>query len=406
MNLPLLIARRYLFAKKSHNVINIISAISTVGMALGTAALIVILSVYNGFSDLVKSSLSSVEPDLRIEKTNSKVFMPAGEDLSWMRSLPGVRSVSGILEENVFLSAGERNGIAMVRGLDEVADSALLAGKIVDGEFKLFFGDVPMAVAGVGVAYKMDLNPRLHKPLEMYFPDRKKAISTINPAASLRKEKIWVSGLFSITSDLDENLVITSYKVMSRLLGYDKGEVSALEIRFEDSPSGEKIIRQTAEIIRSRLGEDFAVKDRYAQNETLYKMMRSEKAAVYLILIFVVIIIAFNIFGCLAMLIIEKEDDIKTLGSLGADDKMIRRIFILEGWMISLLGLFIGLILGAGLVFLQQQTSLVSMPGAFAINAYPVIITWSDVLITAASIAIIGYFIALIPTNKYLRKEK
>ena len=406
MNLPLLIARRYLFAKKSHNVINIISAISTVGMALGTAALIVILSVYNGFSDLVKSSLSSVEPDLRIEKTNSKVFMPAGEDLSWMRSLPGVRSVSGILEENVFLSAGERNGIAMVRGLDEAADSALLAGKIVDGEFKLFFGDVPMAVAGVGVAYKMDLNPRLHKPLEMYFPDRKKAISTINPAASLRKEKIWVSGLFSITSDLDENLVITSYKVMSRLLGYDKGEVSALEIRFEDSPSGEKIIRQTAEIIRSRLGEDFAVKDRYAQNETLYKMMRSEKAAVYLILIFVVIIIAFNIFGCLAMLIIEKEDDIKTLGSLGADDKMIRRIFILEGWMISLLGLFIGLILGAGLVFLQQQTSLVSMPGAFAINAYPVIITWSDVLITAASIAIIGYFIALIPTNKYLRKEK
>lgn len=406
MNLPLLIARRYLFAKKSHNVINIISAISTVGMALGTAALIVILSVYNGFSDLVKSSLSSVEPDLRIEKTNSKVFIPAGEDLSWMRGLTGVRSVSGILEENVFLSAGERNGIAMVRGLDEVADSALLAGKIVDGEFKLFFGDVPMAVAGVGVAYKMDLNPRLHKPLEMYFPDRKKAISTINPAASLRKEKIWVSGLFSITSDLDENLVITSYKVMSRLLGYDKGEVSALEIRFENSPSGEKIIRQTAEKIRSRLGDDFAVKDRYAQNETLYKMMRSEKAAVYLILIFVVIIIAFNIFGCLAMLIIEKEDDIKTLGSLGADDKMIRRIFILEGWMISLLGLFIGLILGAGLVFLQQQTGLVSMPGAFAINAYPVIITWSDVLITAASIAIIGYFIALIPTNKYLRKEK
>ena len=405
MNLPLHIAWRYLFAKKSHNVINIISTISAIGMAIGTAALIVILSVYNGFSKLVEDSLSSIEPDIRIEKQTSKVFSLEEEDFDWLKSLPGVASVEGILEENVFLSCAGRNGVATVRGMDTSSDASRLREKIIDGKFVLFFGDIPMGAAGAGLAFRMGINPRIHEGVEMYFPDRHRAVSLSNPAATLRKEKIWVSGIFSISSDVDESMLIVPLPKVRSLLGYDNGEVSALEVRV--SPGCPE--RRTAQIrkeIEQRLGEDFAAKDRFAQNATLYKMMRSEKAAVFLILIFVVIIIAFNIFGSLSMLMIEKGDDIGTLRSLGATDGTIRKIFILEGWMISLLGLASGLLAGVSLVLLQQSLGLVGMPGAFAVNAYPVVLSWSDVALISLSIAAIGYLIALIPTNKYLRELK
>ena len=396
MNLPLLIARRYLFAKKSHNVINVISAISAVGMAIGTAALIVILSVYNGFSQLVRDSLSSVEPDLKIEKLTAKVFSPDQEEREWLLALPGVKSVAGLLEENVFISYDGHTSIAAARGITAEADTSILADKVIDGEFSLQFGDVPLAVAGIGLALKTGMNPRLHIPIEMFFPDRHKAISVSNPAASLRREKVWISGLFSITSDVDESTIMLPYSTLARLLDYNSGEISSLEIRLDNPKKDSGRIK---DLIQNHLGEKFSIKDRYAQNETLYKMMKSEKAAVYLILLFVVIIIAFNIFGSLTMLMIEKKDDIETLRSLGAPDKTIRQIFILEGWMISLLGLFTGLIIGIALVIMQQQTGIVGMPGAFAVNAYPVIIDWTDIAIISASVAAIGYAIAFIPTR-------
>ena len=404
MNLPLLIARRYLFAKKSHNVINVISAISAVGMAIGTAALIVILSVYNGFSQLVRDSLSSVEPDLKIEKLTSKVFSASDEEREWLLALPGVKSVSGVLEENVFISYDGRNSIASARGITPEADTTILADKVIDGEFLLNFGDVPLSVAGIGLALKTGMNPRLHIPVDMFFPDRHKAISVSNPAASLCREKVWISGLFSITSDVDESTIMLPYATLAKLLGYSDGEISALDVRL-DSP--EKDGSRIKDLIQKQFGEDFSVKDRYAQNETLYKMMKSEKAAVYLILIFVVIIIAFNIFGSLTMLMIEKKDDIQTLRSLGAPDKTIRKIFILEGWMISLLGLFAGLVIGLAIVILQKQTGIVGMPGAFAVNAYPVILNVGDIAVIAASVAAIGYIIALVPakSNRNLPQE-
>ncbi len=396
MNLPLLIARRYLFAKKSHNVINVISAISAIGMAIGTAALVVILSVYNGFSQLVRDSLSSVEPDFKIEKLSSKVFIAPQEERDWLLAQPGIKSVAGLLEENIFISYDGRNSIASARGISADADTAILADKVIDGKFALKFGDVPMAVAGVGLALKTAMNPRLHIPVEMYFPDRHKSISVSNPAASLRKEKAWVSGLFSITSDIDESTLMLPYGTLASLLGYSDGEISSLEVRLDNPGRDASRIK---DLIQEHFGDEYSVKDRYAQNETLYKMMKSEKAAVYLILLFVVIIIAFNIFGSLTMLMIEKKDDIETLRSLGAQDKTIRKIFILEGWMISLLGLFAGLVIGLALVILQQQTGIVGMPGAFAVNAYPVILNFGDIALVAVSVAAIGYTIALIPAK-------
>ncbi len=197
--------------------------------------------------------------------------------------------------------------------------------------------------------------------------------------------------------------MIMPLEQMRQLLGYDK-EVSGIEIRMEEGASA-KEIRKTIDEIKDIVGPGFKVLDRFRQNTSLYKMMRYEKAAIFLILIFIIIIIAFNIFGSLTMLIIEKKDDIETFRSLGATDKMLRKTFTLEGWLISLLGLAAGLVIGTGFALLQQKFGFIKMPGNFLVSAYPVIVSWSDILLTIAGVALIGYFIALLPVNRNIKAE-
>ena len=270
------------------------------------------------------------------------------------------------------------------------------------GEFKLHRGDIPLAVTGSSLAYELDINPRFIAPIEIYFPSRTGRISLSNPTASLRSVKVYPSGLFSVNEDIDSELMIVPIETMRELLDYDD-EVSAVEIRVTEG-IGRKGIRELQKELSMRLGEDFEVKDRYQQNETLYKMMKYEKMATYLILIFVIIIIAFNIFGSLTMLIIEKEDDIRTLRSMGAEKKLIRRIFVLEGWMISLTGLAGGLGAGIILSLIQQNFGIIKMPGHYVVQAYPIILSWADVAITAIGVATIGYLIALLPVLSRDRK--
>ena len=399
MHLPLFIAGRYLFAKKSHNVINIISAISAIGMAIGTAALIIILSVYNGFDSIVKSSQSNIEPDILIKPAEGKVFLPEGETFDRLCDNPAVASVSRTLEENVYLSYSGQNGVARAKGVDSTYESVSpLAGKMTEGKFALHHGSVPMAVAGSGLAYRMGMNPRFLPPIEIYFPSRTRRFSASNPASSLEKEKVWPNGIFSVSADIDNDLILVPIETMRSLLGYDD-EVSAIEVRMVPGTSQKDTDRLIKEL-STDLGGGFRVLDRYRQNESLYKMMRYEKAAVFLILIFVVIIIAFNIFSSLSMLIIEKQEDIGTLRSMGADDRLIHRIFVLEGWLISLAGLAAGLILGLAAVFIQQRYGIIKMPGSFLIEAYPVILKPLDVILSVAGVALIGYLIALIPAGK------
>ena len=224
-----------------------------------------------------------------------------------------------------------------------------------------------------------------------------------NPLSSIEAIKVWPSSIFSISNDIDAELMILPIGQMRELLEYDD-EVSAVEIRLTEEADGEELKRLQKEI-GERLGPDFKVKDRFQQNESLYKMMKYEKAAIFMILIFVIIIIAFNIFGSLSMLIIEKRGDIETLRSLGAQDNLIRRIFVLEGWMISLTGLAAGLVLGIGFALLQQQFGFIKMPGHFIVQAYPVILSWTDILLTVAGVAGIGYLIALLPVASFYRKE-
>ena len=402
MHLPLFIARRYLFAKKSHNVINIISAISAVGMAIGTAALIIILSIYNGFDELVKSTLSNVEPDILITPAKGKVFIPEGEAFDRIKANPMIGEYDLILQENVFVDYDGHQGIAKAKGVDSAFEAeSPLAEHITNGEFSLHKGQLPQMVVGAGLAYKMGMNPAFLASAELYFPIRDRNFSLANPAASIETVRMRPSGIFSVNQQIDDDLMIVPIEEMRKLLGYEE-EVSGVEIRLAEGSTA-KDIRSAIKHIQKELGPDFKVLDRFRQNPSLYKMMRYEKAAIYLILIFVIIIIALNIFGSITMLIIEKKDDIETYRSLGATDKMLRRTFTLEGWLISLLGLAAGLVIGIGFSLAQQHFGFIKMPGSFLVNAYPVILQWQDVLATIVGVALIGYIIALLPVRRNIR---
>lgn len=403
MHLPFFIARRYLFARKSHNVINIISAISATGMAIGTAALIIILSIYNGFDSLVKSMLGNVEPDLLITPATGKVFIPEGETYDWIYEQESVFNMCCVLEEDVFINYDGHQTIARAKGVDEIYESeSPLRHHLREGTFSLHKGDIPQTCVGAALAAKLDLSPRFVAPVEIYYPSRTRNISLSNPAASIESVKVFPSGTFSINNDIDNKYLIIPIETMRELLEYTE-EVTGVEIRMMDGTSAKEVTR-VQKGIEERLGPDFNVKDRFRQNTSLYKMMKYEKISIYLILIFIIIIIAFNIFGSLTMLIIEKRGDIGTLRSMGAEDGLIRRIFVLEGWMISLLGLAAGLAAGIGFSLLQQHFGFIKMPGNFVVQAYPVILSFKDIIATAAGVAAVGYIIALLPTVSFLKK--
>ena len=374
-------------------------------MAIGTAALIIILSVYNGFDSLIRSMLSNVEPDLMITPVYSKVFIPEGEVYDWIYDEPAVKNMCCVLEEEVFISYEGRQGLAKAKGVDWIyEEESPLKDHLKEGEFTLHRGDIPLASVGSGLAYEMGISPRFLSGIEIYFPSRTRKISTSNPVSSVEFIKVWPSSIFSVSSDIDKELMILPIEEMRELLEYDE-EVSAVEIRLMEGTDSKELKRIQDEI-SSRLGAEFKVKDRFQQNESLYKMMKYEKAAIYMILIFVIIIIAFNIFGSLSMLIIEKRQDINTLRSLGAEESLIRRIFVLEGWMISLAGLFGGLVVGTAFSLLQQHFGFIKMPGHFIVQAYPVILSFSDILLTAVGVAAIGYLIALLPVRRFTVQDQ
>ena len=402
MRLVPFIAGRYLIARKSHNVINIISAISAIGMAVGTAALIIILSVFNGFDSLVRSMMSNVEPDLMITPSVGKVFVPEGQAYDWIYEQPEVLNMCCVLQESVFVSYDGKQGLATAKGVDWIyEEESPLREHIYSGEFKLHNGKVPLAAVGDVLANEMGMNPRFLSPAVIYYPTRTGRISLSDPESALRSVKVFPSGIFSINDNVDKELMIVPIETMRELLDYDE-EVSAVEIRFVEGTSAKKI-RSIQEEISRLIGPDFHVRDRYQQNETLYKMMKAEKAITYMIILFAIIIIAFNIFGSLSMLIIEKKDDIMTLRSMGAKDRTIKRIFVLEGWMISLTGLAAGLVVGLIFSLLQQQFGFIKMPGHFVVQAYPLVISWKDIALTVIGVAASGYIIALFPVRHQFR---
>lgn len=392
----LFIAIRYLFARKSHNVINVISAISAIGMAIGTTALILILSIYNGFSAIIEKNMSDIAPDILICRADKRTFVPGDELIAKIDETQGLTSVNHVLEESVLISYNDSQAIAKAKGVDrQFEEESPLLKYVTTGEFKLHKGELEQAAVGVLLARQLNINPRFLEKLTLFYPKSDAKFSLLSPLNSINSERLVVESLFSVNTSIDKELIILPIETMQRLLGATDEAVSSIEIRCEDSK-----IRDIKKEFSKLLGKDFLVLDRLEQDPALYKMMRYEKLAIYMILIFVLVIIAFNIFGSLSMLIIEKEEDIKTLSAIGASKKFIKRIFVLEGWMVSLLGLVAGLVLGVGLSLLQQHFGLVKMPQGFFLQAYPAQLQCSDVLITAISVALIGFLIALLSISK------
>ncbi len=393
MNLPLRFAFRYLFARKSYNVINMISGIGMVGMAVGTAALIVILSVFNGFRDIVSKSLDDARGDLQIKPSAGKVFDPSS--LEWLLEDERIISLSSVLEEQVFVSYEGTQKLARVKGIDSVGEeTSPLKEHVVDGKWALEEGGQPRCIAGANLAFSLGVNPRFVTPLEIHYPSRKLQISVANPAASLRSVKVRLGGVVSVDSDSDASVLIVPIVLVRDLLEYP-AEVSSLEIC---SAQGQTEVLKKE--LTERLGPSFRVLDRFQQDESLYRMMRYEKLAIFLILIFIVLIIAFNVYSSLKMLVIEKQGDVGTLRSLGAPEPMLRSIFLMEGWLVSLVGMLAGLVLGILLVFLQQKTGLVGMPGNYVIDAYPVSLKAWDIIGTIAGVGLVGFLMAFIPSRK------
>lgn len=393
MRLTLFIAKRYLFAKKSHNVINIISVISAAGIAIGTAALIIILSVYNGFEGLIKSLYSTYESDLLITPAVGKSFLPNTVEFHKVRNFQEVDAFCEIIEENVFVKYGAQESVATIKGIDSnFARITQIKDFMKEGEFFLYHGEIPQAIMGRSMAFHLGLRVHFLDPLQLYFPSRNRALSIVNPSSSLNRQKVFPVGLFTIDQGFDKKYIFIPIEVARNLLEYEQ-EVSSIEIYTKPNVN----IEALKEGVIKTLGQEYVVKDRYEQNETLYKMMKSEKVSIYIILLFVLIIISCNLFGSLSMLIIEKKEDAETLKALGANDSLIKRIFLLEGWMISLLGIFAGVVVALFVSFVQQQFGVIPMPGNFIVSSYPIIVKFQDVLLTICGIAVIGLLSAMLP---------
>lgn len=393
MHFSLFIASRYLFAKKSHNVINVISAISAGGIAVGTAALIIILSVYNGFEGLLKSLYSTYEADILIEPVRGKSFSPDTLYISQISQIEGIEAVCSIVEENIFVRYGSSESIATIKGVDSNFTSVTnIRNYIKEGEFSLFHGELPQAIMGRSMAFDLGLRVHFVDPLVLYYPSRNRPLSLINPASSLNIAKVFPSGLFTIDQEFDNKYIIVPVSVARNLLEYTN-QVTSLEIYTSEDADIQKIKSQIIDITGNR----YSVKDRFEQNETMYKMMRSEKLSIYIILLFILIIISCNLFGSLSMLIMEKKEDTLTLLSMGAKERLIKNIFIAEGWMISLFGIFTGTVIALTVCFLQQKLGIVPMPGNFIIDSYPVVVKFSDVVLTVIFTSIIGLLSAMLP---------
>ena len=360
-------------------------------MGVGTAALIMIMSVYNGFEGLIKDNLSDIDPHVLLTPKESKFFTPEDNLFSILKEDSRIAEINCVLEDNVFFTYSGNEGIAKARGVDYgYEEQSGLGNHIVEGEFSLFKGDIPMACVGATLAYRNGMHTRFLDPIELYYPDTKGNISLTNPAASLNNTHVWAGSIFSVTSTLDAGTMIIPLSTMQELTG-NYEILSGIEIRLSDGTD-----RAVKKFIKSAdIPAQYELKDRYHQNPSLYRMMKYEKFAIFMILICVVIIIAFNIFGSLSLLIIEKKKDCFTLRAMGAKDSLIRRIFVLEGWMVSVLGMLGGLVVGVALVLLQQRFGIVKMPGNYLVSAYPVVLEWADVLLSCAGVALIGLLIAL-----------
>ncbi len=403
MQLPLYIAKRYLLSKKSHNIINIISAISVTGVAVGTMALIVVLSVFNGFEDLVRSLYNTFDPDLKITIKEGKAFNAELISKEKIKELPGVVSYTEVVEENVLLKHKSEQYIVSMKGVsDDFLFGNPLDSMLYDGDFILKRDDINYTIMGYLVAYRLGI--RLYDPVNpvmVYVPKRtKKALTSLE--GSFNTGHLSASAVFAIQQEIDSKYIIVPLEFSREILEYTEGEVTSVEIRLEENTDYESVQDEVAEIA----GESFVVKNRFQQQALLYKIMRSEKWAIFFILTFILIIAAFNVIGSLSMLILDKRKDIAVLHSMGASKKLIKRIFMTEGLFVAFFGAVVGLLLGFLLCYLQIEFGLIRLGEAdsFIVPYYPVKIQILDFVAVFFTVLIIGLLSAWFPVRQISKR--
>jgi lipoprotein-releasing system permease protein len=406
VKLSLYIAKRYLFAKKSRNAINIISAVSVAGVSVGTMALIIILSVFNGLETMVSAIFNTFDPDIKITAAEGKTFIADTSRLKLLAKVEGLSCYSLTIEENALLKYGSRQTIATIKGIDDnYAMVSNIDSSMFEGEFTLRSDKGrPYAIPGIGVAQNLGIRISFITPLEIIFP-KKTGSTSFNAENALNHKFIFPSGIFEVEKDYDSKYVYVPIDFARELT--ETGEaVSTLEIKLAKNADPNIVKKDVIKIF----GKGFVVQNQDEQQAIFYKVMRSERLAIFFILTLILIIASFNIIGSLTMLIIEKERDIEILKSLGADNNLIRKIFIFEGWMISIIGAFSGIILGFIICWLQQTYGLVKLNSeSLIMDSYPVVLKIKDFIIVPGTVLLIGYWAAWYPvrflTKKYLNKD-
>jgi lipoprotein-releasing system permease protein len=405
VKLSLYIAKRYLLAKKSRNAINIISGVSVAGVAVGTMALIIILSVFNGLETMVRSIFNTFDPDIKITAAEGKTFIPDTSRLKLLANVEGLSCYSLTIEENALLKYGERQYIATIKGVDDnYAMVTDIDSSMWEGEFTLRSDrGRPFAIPGVGVAQYLGIRVNFITPLNIFVP-RKNGNST-NPENAFVKKYIFPSGIFQIEKEYDSKYVYIPLEFARELTEIEDG-VTSIEIKFKENADPGSVQKK----IKRIFAKGFLVQNRYEQQEIFYKVMRSERLAIFFILTLILTIASFNIIGSLTMLIIEKERDIEILKSLGANSDLIRKIFIFEGWLISIVGAISGIILGFIVCWIQQTFGIVKLQSETLImDSYPVVLKLKDFIIVPSTVLLIGYWAAWYPvrylTRKFLNKE-
>ena len=406
VNFPFYIARRYLFSKKSTNAINVISAISVVGVVVATMALVVALSVFNGFHDLVASFFTSFDPQLKVTPVQGKTVDANDPVLTKIRQLPQVDVATDCLEDQALAVFGGRQAMVTVKGVDDSFDRLTHINEILigDGEFVLHAADMHYGTLGIRLAESLGTGITYEYPLTIYAPQRQGQLDMADPTSGFREDELYSPGVvFCVRqAKYDKSHIITSLE-FARNLFQQEGQLSSLELRLKPGSNFDKTKSQ----IKALCGDRFLVRDRFEQQDDTFKIMKIEKFIAYIFLTFILVVACFNIIGSLSMLIIDKRDDVVTLRNLGANDRQITRIFLFEGRLIAAIGAVVGIVLGLLLCWLQQTFGFVklgSSSGAFVVNAYPVSVHPEDIILVFVTVILVGWLAVWYPVRYFSKR--
>lgn len=411
MSLSFYIAKRYLFSKKSHQVINIISGVAIAGVALATIAMVCTLSVFNGFKEMVAQQFTALDPDIKITAERGKSFTADSLMRTNLRALPCVAVASIAVEDKAMAQYQGRQVMITLKGVeDDFKELTNIEDALIgNGRFTLRDSINSYAVPGVGVISSLNCGIYHVAPLEIYAPKRRGKVSMSNPASNFKKRFLHSSGGAFIVNQpqYDDHYILTSTQFAREVLGRSANEATSIEIKLADGYSASRAKQE----IKSAIGDGFIIEDRYEQQKDVFKVMKIEKFISYIFLSFILLIACFNIIGSLSMLIIEKKENMETLRSLGATDNIITNIFVFEGSVISMIGAIGGIVIGLGACLLQQEYGLLTLGngmGDFVVDSYPVKVEAADIIAIFGTVAIVGLVAVWLPvkflTKKFIRK--